>query len=487
MSSSEHRHDPSLTNEDLAPTRPDQRTWTWLDLSALWIGMVACVPTYMLAGGLVELGMSWWQAVLTVGLGNLLVLAPMILTAHAGTRYGIPFPVLVRASFGVRGAHVPSLLRGFVAAGWFGIQTWIGGSAIFQLLQRIGVFGAGAADLPILGIRGGELFCFLLFWGIQVAIVWRGMQSIRWLELLAAPFLLLAAVALFVWAAVRADGVGAMFQARSAFGVGQAREGQFLAVFFPGLTAMVGFWATLSLNIPDFTRYARSQRDQVVGQAVGLPLFMTLFSFLGVAVTSATVTIFGEAIPDPTQLLARMGSTGATLVSLVALSLATLSTNLAANVVSPANAVVNLAPRRFSFRLGALLTAGLGLAMFPWKLIESSEGYIFTWLVGYSALLGPIGGILLVDYYLLRRTELDVEALYSREGAYWYGGGVHWRAMFALVLGVLPNLPGFLAASGVVASPAPLFDTVYTYAWFVGFALSGGVYWVLVRAGERWP
>lgn len=473
--------DPSLINDDLAPTPPEQRTWTWLDLSALWIGMVACVPTYMLAGGLVDLGMSWWQAVLTVTLGNVLVLGPMILTAHAGTKYGIPFPVLVRASFGVRGAHVPSLLRGLVAAGWFGIQTWIGGSAIFQLLQRLGVIDRSGVDLAVLGIRPAELFCFLLFWGVQVAIVWRGMQSIRWLERLAAPFLLLAAGALFVWAAVRVDGLGAMFAAQSAFGPGAEKEGQFLSVFLPGLTAMVGFWATLSLNIPDFTRYARSQRDQVLGQAIGLPLFMTLFSFLGVAVTSATVVIFGEAIPDPTKLLARMDSTAATLVSLVALSLATLSTNLAANVVSPANAVVNLSPRRVSFRLGAVLTAGLALVMFPWKLIESSSGYIFTWLVGYSALLGPVGGIVLVDYYLVRRRRLDVHALYQSEGAYSYSRGWNLRALVALVCGVLPNLPGFLAASGVLESVPPVFDTIYVYAWFVGFLLSGAIYWLMAR------
>ena len=476
----------SLVNEDLRPTRPEERTWSVRDMASLWIGMVACVPTYMLAGGLIDLGMSWWQAVLTVGLGNLIVLVPMILMGHAGTRYGIPFPVLSRASFGIRGAHVAALLRGLVACGWFGIQTWIGGAAIYQLLATFLGKEAERADLPLLGINALEFACFLAFWAIQVVILWRGMESIKRFEVWAAPGLILAGLALLVWAVVRADGFGPMLSAPSQFGPGGAQEGRFWSVFFPSLTGMVGFWATLSLNIPDFTRYARSQRAQILGQAIGLPTFMTLFAFIGVAVTSATVVIFGEAIPDPTALLGRLGGGASVVLALLALSAATLSTNLAANVVSPANAVINLSPRRFTFRAGALLAAGLGVAILPWKLIESSAGYIFTWLVGYSALLGPLSGILLVDYYLIRRSQLSVDDLYRENGAYTYRRGFNPAALIALAIGVAPNIPGFLAAAGVVETVPGIFSTLYTYAWFVGFALAGGVYWVMMqRDGAR--
>ncbi len=473
--------DSSLINPDLAPTPAGSRTWSVLNMAALWIGMVVCVPTYMLAGGLIELGMNWWQAVLAVCLGNVIVLVPMILNGHPGTKYGIPFPVLARASFGTRGANVPALLRGLVACGWFGIQTWIGGSAIFQLLSALAGEPLGGADLAILGINGVELICFLLFWSIQVAIIWRGIESIRVLETWAAPFLILMGLLLLAWAYRAADGFGPMLSAPSQFATGGPKEGQFLGTFFPAVTGMVGFWATLSLHIPDFTRYARSQRDQILGQAIGLPTFMTLFAFIGVAVTSATVVIFGEAITDPTVLLGRMGSGVAVLASLVALSVATLSTNLAANVVSPANALVNFSPRRISFRTGSMITAGLGLAIFPWKLIESSSGYIFTWLIGYSALLGPIGGILLVDYYLLRRTELDLEGLYRHDGPYGYRGGYNWAAFVALALGVVPNVPGFLEMAGLVGDVPDFFSTIYSYAWFVGLSLAGTVYWVLMR------
>jgi nucleobase:cation symporter-1, NCS1 family len=486
--------DPSLINEDIAPTPPEGRTWSVMNMASLWVGMVVCVPTYMLAGGLIEMGMSWWEAVGTVMLGNVIVLIPMILNGHPGTKYGVPFPVLSRASFGIRGANIPSILRGLVACGWFGIQTWIGGSAIYQLINALmggsmatcaeGVTTGCYNDLPVLGINGPELICFLLFWALQVVIIYRGIESIKLLETLAAPFLILMGFALLGWAYVKADGFGAMLSTPSQFGAGGPKEGQFFSAFFPALTGMVGFWATLSLNIPDFTRYAKSQRDQVLGQAIGLPTFMTIFAFIGVAVTSATVTIYGEAIPDPTVLLGKMGGGFTVVLALLALSIATLSTNIAANVVSPANAIINLAPEKATFRIGGMVTAGIGIAIFPWKLIETTGGYIFTWLIGYSALLGPIGGILIADYFLLRKTELDLEALYQKSGKYWYSNGINYKALMALVIGVLPNVPGFLQAAGFVSDVPGIFTSIYTYAWFVGFFVSGGLYLGLMKMGK---
>jgi nucleobase:cation symporter-1, NCS1 family len=271
-----------------------------------------------------------------------------------------------------------------------------------------------------------------------------------------------------------------MLSAPSQFDPGGAREGQFWRVFWPSLTAMVGFWATLALNIPDFTRFAKSQRDQIVGQALGLPLPMALLAFIGVAVTSATVLIFGEAIWDPVALTGRMGGVGV-VIALIALVLATLTTNLAANVVAPANGFSNLAPGRISFKLGGYITAGIGIAIFPWKLLETTGAYIFTWLIGYSALLGPIAGIMLADYLLIRRTELDRDALFRHDGAYGYRRGWNPAAIIALVVGVLPNLPGFLQAAGFVARVPDLFNAIYTYAWFVGLAVAALVYMALMR------
>jgi NCS1 family nucleobase:cation symporter-1 len=474
--------DPTLINDDIRPTTAEERHWSVGNMASLWIGMVVCVPTYMLAAGLINQGMSWSQAVFTVMLGNLIVLVPMILNGHPGTRYGVPFPVMARAAFGIRGAHVPSLLRALVGCGWFGIQTWIGGAAIYQMLEALlGTTGLGGAALPGLGINIAQLGCFLGFWALQVGILFKGVESIRVLEALAAPFLIVAGLALLVWAWVKAGGFGPMLSTPSAFAEGGPKAGQFWGVFFPNLTAMVGFWATLSLNIPDFTRYAKSQRDQVLGQALGLPTTMTLFAFIGVAVTSATTVIFGEPIWDPTVLLGKMGGGFSVVISLFALTVATLSTNIAANVVSPANALINAAPDRISFRTGAMVTAGLGLVMMPWKLIESTNGYIFTWLIGYSALLGPIGGILIADYFVLRKTTYDLSGLFHRDGPYTYTGGVNPAAMAALVLAVLPNVPGFLQAAGFVSDVPAVFSTIYTYAWFVGFLLAGGLYLAFMK------
>lgn len=475
--------DPSLVNDDIRPVKPQERHWTVLSMASLWVGMVVCVPTYMLAGGLIDQGMSWSQAVLTIMLGNVIVLAPMILNGHPGTKYGVPFPVLARASFGIHGAHVPSLLRALVACGWFGIQTWVGGAAIYALLDvMLAADLTALLDLPVLGINIAEFSCFLLFWAVQVVIIHKGVESIRMLENAAAPFLIVMGLALLVWAYVKADGFGPMLSTPSKFAEGGEREGEFWQVFFPSLTAMVGFWATLSLNIPDFTRYAKSQRDQILGQALGLPTTMTLFAFIGVAVTSATTVIYGEPVWDPTILLGKMGGGVSVVLSLLALTVATLSTNIAANVVSPANAMINVDPRKISFRLGGYVTAGLGIAMFPWKLLESTGDYIFTWLVGYSALLGPIGGILIVDYFVLRRTKLDLDGLYKHDGPYRYNRGFNVAALVALGVAVLPNIPGFAHKAGIVDSVRPMWDHVYAHAWFVGFVLGGALYWALMQA-----
>ncbi len=474
---------PDLVNEDLLPTTAAQRTWDWKAIAALWVGMVVCVPAYMLAAGLVSEGMSWREAVLTIFLANLIVLAPMLLVGHAGAKHGIPFPVLLRASFGTQGAKLPALLRGLVACGWFGIQTWVGGAAIYTIVNVVTGNGIVGERLPLLGIDLGQTLCFLAFWLLHVVFIRYGTESIRWLELWAAPLLIVMCLALLGWAYVRAGGFGPMLSAPSQFAPGGAREGQFASVFWPSLTAMVGFWATLALNIPDFTRFARSQRDQVLGQVLGLPLPMALLAFIGVAVTSATVLIYGEAIWDPVALTGRMGGFGV-VVALLALLLATLTTNLAANVVAPANGFSNLAPQRISFRMGGYITAGIGIAIFPWKLLETTGAYIYTWLIGYSALLGPIAGIMLADYYLVRRTELDRDALFRHDGAYAYRGGWNPAALVALVLGVAPNLPGFLEAAGFVAAVPPVFKTIYTYAWFAGLAVAGAAYLLLMRLGQ---
>ncbi len=469
-----------LINEDLAPVSDDARTWSAWNISALWVGMAVCIPTYMLAGGMIDQGMNWWQATLTVLAGNLIVLVPMVLNGHAGTKLGVPFPVLVRASFGIRGAHVPAVARSLVACGWFGIQCWIGGAALYAILGVVGVFDPAkdTSVVPVLGITVIQFASFLAFWALHVVIVIRGVESIKKLEAWAAPFLIASGVALLIWALLRVDDPKVLFTSETNYAEGSS----FWKVFFPQLTAMVGFWATLSLNIPDFTRYCKSQKSQAVGQLAGLPPTMTLFCFIGIIVTGATVVLFGEAIWDPIELLKRMGSPTVVIISMVALLIATLSTNLAANVVSPANGFSNISPTRISFRIGALMTCSIGVLIMPWRLVEDMGAYIFTWLIGYSALLGPIIGIILCDYFVIRKTSIDTEELYRVNGRF---AGINWRAMVAFGVAVLPNIPGFLnAATGKEIFPS-VFDSLYSYAWFIGVLIAAVLYWGLMKMKPR--
>ncbi len=506
------RPDTPLYNDDLAPVPQSRRKWRLGSFAALWISMSACIPTYMLASSLISGGMNWWQAILTIFLGNVIVLIPMLLNAHAGTAYGIPFPVFCRASFGTAGANVPALLRALVACGWFGIQTWIGGEALYKILA---VFFPSLADpgaATAFGVTLPQFTCFLFFWGINMGVIYAGIDCIRWLLNIKAPLLIALGLALVWWACREAGGFGPILSQPSAFDVDQPREGQFWQFFFPALTGTVGYWATLSLNIPDFSRYAVSQRDQMLGQALGLPLTMALYSFIGVAVTSATTILYGKTLWNPVDVLTHFKNPVVLVVAMLALCLATLATNIAANVVSPANDFANLAPRRISFRVGGFVTGLIGILIMPWHLVANSERY-FGWLIGYGALLGPIGGIMIADYYLHRRRKLNVAALYDPHGEYRYTGGVSVVALVSLIVAVLPNLPGFLVQAQLIhsdrlpdlasrlnnllATPlfvpdefASFFTGLYNYAWFVGFGIAFVVYlalrkWAALRGRNR--
>ncbi|KAK6244629.1 hypothetical protein QUC31_011038 [Theobroma cacao] len=467
--------DPTLSNDDLKPTTPSQRNFHWWEMACLWIGLVVGVPSYYLAGSLVDLGMAWWQGIATVVAANLILLAPLVLTGHPGAKYGISFPVLARSAFGIRGAHVPTLLRALVGCGWYGIESWIGGEGIFLLLPKSIKESSLSQLLPWLGTSALEFACFIVFWVAQLSIVWKGMDGIKELEKYSAPILIILTSILLIWAYVKAGGLGHMLSLSS-----RLSSSEFWSLFFPSLTANISFWAPVALNIPDFTRYAKSQKDQIIGQA-GLPIFMGAFTFVGLAVTSSTEVIFGHVISSPIQLLGQIGGFATKILAILGISLATLTTNIAANVVAPANALVNLSPSKFTFRRGALLTALLGIAFQPWRLLKSSESFVYTWLVGYSALLGPIGGIVLADYYLIHRMNLSIKDLYSLSpyGAYYYTGGFNLAALAALAIGILPVIPGFLQKVGILPTVSDAFVVIYNNAWFFSFFSAGLLYWIL--------
>lgn len=470
--------DPSLINEDLAPIPPSKRKWDTWNYAALWISMSLCIPTYMLASSLIGGGMNWWQAILTIFLGNTIVLIPMILNGHAGAKYGIPFPVFARASFGTKGANIPAVLRAIVACGWFGIQTSIGGAAIYYMLRAWNP-SLPEIDSSSLFPQAIPMLCFFLFWLLNMFIVYLGVESIKKLLVFKAIFLPVAALALLFWAISAANGLGPILEQPAKLS-GPA----FWDYFFPALTGMVGFWATLSLNIPDFTRYAKSQKAQIRGQAIGLPPSMTLFAFIGVVVTSATAIIYGSTIWDPVALAGKFENKMMVTFAMLAVAISTLATNIAANIVSPANDFSNLAPKKINFRTGGYITGVIGILIFPWKLIADPTGYIFTWLIAYSSLLGPVGGIMIADYYFIRKQQLNVNDLYRHDGQYGFTNGFNSKAVIALLLGILPNVPGFLVTIKLMSPDSvPVWiSNLYHYAWFVGFFVSGILYILLMRS-----
>src|SRR5919112_2642979 len=471
----------SLYNEDLAPTGPERRTWTTYNIAALWIVMSVVITTYLLASSLMAAGMNWWQALLTISLGNLIVLIPMLLNAHAGTKYGVPFPVFVRASFGVRGANFAAMARALVACGWFGIQTWIGGLALDALMTA---FWGGWAN-----IAGHGFIAFLAFWAVQVVIILTGIEGVKWFESYTAPLLIAGSLALLAWGFVAAGGIGTVFTTSAQLQQGGA---PFWALFWPSLAANVGYWIPLSLNNPDFTRYAKTQRSQVIGQALGLPLTMTAFSFIGIAVTAATIVVFSEAIWDPVALVTRLtGDIPALLIlAMFIIAIAQISTNMAANVVSPSFDFSNLAPNYISFRRGGIITAVIGVLSFPWLIPETAGAYIFTWLVGYGSLLGAIGAVMIVDYWIVRRRQLELAELYKMNGRYSYSGGWNWKAIAAVFIGVIPVVPGFLKAAttpgfaGVFQNPT-FIESLYNYGLFFTFGVAAVAYLALSMIGGR--
>jgi nucleobase:cation symporter-1, NCS1 family len=470
----------SLINEDLAPIPQNKRTWGTWNYAALWISMSLCIPTYMLASGMIKDGLNWWQTILIFFLGNIIVLIPMILNGHAGAKFGIPFPVLARASFGTKGANIPAMLRALVACGWFGIQTWIGGKSIYNLIRA---WKPSLADIDTHSLfpQALPMICFFLFWLLNMYVIYCGVESIRKLLVFKAIFLPLATFALLFWAINAANGFQPILNQPSLL-----HGTAFWKYFFPALTGMVGFWATVSLNIPDFTRYAKSQKSQIRGQAIGLAPSMTLFAFVAVVVTLATTIIYGQTEWDVVNIAGKFENKILITIAMIGIVISTLATNIAANIVSPANDFSNLAPKKINFRMGGYITGVIGILIFPWKLVEDPTGYIYSWLIGYSALLGPVGGIMIADYYFIRKQQLHVDELYQHKGRYGFGNGFNAAAIIALLVGIVPNIPGFLLQVKLVsATTFPVWiSDLYHYAWFVGFIVSGFVYLLLMRKKE---
>jgi NCS1 family nucleobase:cation symporter-1 len=474
-----------LHNEDLAPVPIAKRTWTTYNYVALWIGMAHNIPTWGLAAGLVALGMAWYQAIFTIFVANVIVLAPMLLNSHAGTKYGIPYPVFARASFGVFGANLPALMRAGVACGWFGIQTWIGGGAIFVVMGAILGADSWWTNAAKIAIGFGDpvpwthWLSFAIFWVLNIVIILRGMDAVRKFENWAAPFVMVVAIFLLIWMTAQAGGLGPLVEDHGTVGWG---SDFWLKLFPPALMGMIAFWSTLSLNMPDFTRFGKGQRQQAIGQALGLPTTMTIFPLIAVLVTSATIKVYGEPIWDPVALVGKFDNVLVVIIALFTLGVATLSVNVAANIVSPSYDFSNAWPKKISFRTGGLITGVIGILIQPWMLYSNPDTYIFTWLGTYGGATGAIAGVLIADYWWVRRTRLHLADLYRVQGIYRYARGWNWRAVVALLVGIVMAIGGSYSAGGQpfpVDGIIPFLKPFADYSWVVGLAVSFLLYILL--------
>lgn len=463
-------HDSIHYNIDIAPTSMDQRTWSTWHIAALWVGMAVCVPTYMLGGVLTTyFGLSVGEALITILIANMVVLVPLTLNACPGTKYGIPFPVVLRSSFGIIGSNIPCLIRALVACGWFGIQTLFGGLAIHLLLSTFSSSWASLASI-------GEVIGFFIFLVLNLIIVIKGTNAIKWLETVSAPLLLLVGIGLMAWAMPHIS-IESLFDQPAKRPV----DDSVWRYFFAGLTAMVGFWATLSLNIPDFSRFARSQKAQITGQIIGLPLTMFFFAALGVVMTAASPSLVGETIADPVNLIGRINNPLVVVIAMVILIIATLSTNTAANVVSPTNDFQNIAPKYINQTTGVLLTGLIGVLLMSWELLKklglinstvSIESVYSNWLIGYSCLLGPIAGIMVVDYFIIKQQYLNIISLYKTGHQY---PNFNRAGFIAL------SVPTLITLIALVYDILPWF---YDYGWFTG-SIAGGLIYYLASPSQQ--
>ncbi len=539
----------SLYSEDLAPVAKENRTWSKWHLAAIWVGMAVCIPTYLLASYMIKTGLNWYEALIVIGLANLIITIPMVLNGHAGVKYGIPFPVIGRAAFGTKGVHLASVTRGIIACGWFGVQTWIGGLAIYAIFKAI------TGSQGELGLSIGKFVGFGIFWIINMYFIWKGTESIKWLETFSAPILIIMGLVLIYWSYAKADGfsvvleqgkqlqhtaakiskennayylnlhalkdkegylkaseynivsdkstswqaftetpipitntdnVQVQFRAMdngnevlssvvTANIVSTTNSGSKLWSYLLWLTAMVGFWATMSISIADITRYAATQKDQVAGQFIGLPATMLLYSFVGIFVTCAAIINFKDILIaddapwDPVSLIAKFKNPVVVIVAQVFMLIATLSTNIAANVIAPSNAFSNLLPKKISFKKGGTITGILGILIMPWWLLDEISGF----LIFVSGLLGPVLGILIADYYLIRKKTMNLAELFKENGMYAYNGtGFNKAAMISLFVGVFLALVGFWV---------PALNFLYTLSWFTGFIISFILYYILMK------
>jgi NCS1 family nucleobase:cation symporter-1 len=472
-------------NDDLAPTSVSQRNWTTYNITMLWVGMAICIPSLSLASGLIGMGVSPWLSVLNVALGNIIILVPIQLNSQIGTKYGIPFPLFARLTFGTIGAQIPALLRAITACGWTSVQAWVGGGAVGAI---IGCFAPKFGDatwtigLPSWGgiqtVGTGQFIGYIIFILFIGWVAYTGMDQIKWIQNIGGPILIAVMIALLLWAySIVPEGTGFMgVMSQPNDDALIAQNGGFVVCYLTALMGNIAFWATMALNIPDFSRYAKSQGDQFRGQLLGMPIPMALCAFVGAYFAQATKLAYGEAMFDPTNVFYHLENKILIFIAAIAVVAATVTTCVAANVVAPANGFSNISPKKITYKKGVIITILLAFFILQaWWIYGSGAAY-FTWMNAYGTILAPIAAIFIADYFVCKHKRIDMMSLFKgADGRYWYNGGFNMAAVIAWVAAfILPLITYF----GVSGSFWTFINSInYVWSFVVGFV----VYVVLMK------
>ncbi|MCQ6278491.1 NCS1 family nucleobase:cation symporter-1 [Bacillus sp. EB600] len=465
-------YDSRLMNEDLKPIPKGQRKWTWFSYMALWMGIVHNIFNYSVAASLIVLGMNIWQALLTIFVANIVLMVPLALNGHAGSKFGISFPIYARLSFGVFGANVPALIRAFVAIGWFGIQSYLGAMALNVLMLKVIPFWSDLSTV-FFGLPINSWISLIAFWILEAVLAIHGMEVIRRFENWAGPVILVLMLGLVYWAYNILHGVGPILHQPSKF----HSVGEFLPVFFPAVITVVGSFATMALNIPDFTRFSRSSKDQVIGQILGLPITTFFFSLMSAFITSATVIAYGKAIWDPVELFKHFDNTIVLVIGAACLAAATISVNVAANLVSPIYDLINAFPKKLNYKRSAIISIVLAFLIMPWKLMQSPDS-VHLLLNTAGAFLGPATGIVIADFWIIRKCQVSVDDLYKVEGIYEYKKGFNIYALITMVVGMILSFGGNFI---------PALKFVSGYGWLIGILVGFFGYYALMKLTGTGP
>ncbi|MGH3087480.1 MAG: NCS1 family nucleobase:cation symporter-1 [Rubrobacteraceae bacterium] len=457
-----------LYNEDLRPLGDDERGWSTYSLFATWMADVHSIGGYTMAAGLFFLGLAGWQVFLALMVGILAVYYFMNLISVAGQRQGVPYPVLARISFGVFGANIPALIRAVIATFWYGIQTWLASVAVVILVLQIFPGLEPLTESSFLGLSTLGWGCFLAMWLAQLLVLRHGMDSIKTLVDWSGPAIYVAMFALAAWIWYEAGSDMSFTLGSRELGIGET-----VLLFFTAVALVVNYFSTLMLNFCDFSRWAPSESMVRKGNFWGLPVNFMLFSAVVVITTAGSIAVYGEAITDPVELVAEIPSTVAIALGALTFALATIGINIVANFVGPSYDFANAFPKYIDFKRGGLITAVLAIAVMPWHIFNSPVA-INYFLGGLGALLGPIFGVIVVDYYLIKRGRIQVHALF-REGAnepYWYKGGINPDALYA-----------FIPASAIslVIALVPFFGVAAPFSWFIGAGIAAALYWMIAK------